>query len=465
MILSNIMRKSLIVIIVALFVTLVAQTESKNKKRKVYRTQTGSIIEAPKPLFNRDNKKFEGALEQVQEKARLERIELKYNEELDAMKSRLDELYILTMNRPTDTVFVYTTIYDSVSVYDTSFVYTNATTTVYDTVVVIDSIYINNYDTTTIVQTNYDTTVVFDTTFIYNYDTTVVHDTVWAYAYDSTFIYDTSWVFAYDTTIFRDSLWLFAFDSTVVYDTLYIYNNDTITIHTHSTGLPPDITEKQRSKYPRWNTLEDAVRARDTGDRTAQEWINKAVYEANGDWSKASDEYKKLQKIYSTDVVKRILDRPKTGGEFIGPELQYRSVVFDTLKILSFDTAIVKDTVRDLYRQTYLQVDTSKITQRRDIVARMTPPGHELTIRYHPNGNVRERGLLKNGKRNGLWIFYDKNGIELRKTSYENGRIIKDHIVNMVTQNPMEEKAIKKSKKQDKSKAKKNKGLFKFRGQ
>ena len=74
MILSNIMRKSLIVIIVALFVTLVAQTESKNNKRKVYRTQTGSIIEAPKPLFNRDNKKFEGALEQVQEKARLERI-------------------------------------------------------------------------------------------------------------------------------------------------------------------------------------------------------------------------------------------------------------------------------------------------------------------------------------------------------------------------------------------------------
>jgi hypothetical protein len=30
-----------------------SQVDKPNKKRKVYRTQTGSIIEAPKPLFER----------------------------------------------------------------------------------------------------------------------------------------------------------------------------------------------------------------------------------------------------------------------------------------------------------------------------------------------------------------------------------------------------------------------------
>ena len=38
-------------------VTLIAQEEKKQNKRKVYRTQTGSIIEAPQPLFKRESKK------------------------------------------------------------------------------------------------------------------------------------------------------------------------------------------------------------------------------------------------------------------------------------------------------------------------------------------------------------------------------------------------------------------------
>ena len=36
---------------------LYAQDETKTKKRKVYRTQTGAIIEAPRPLFERSVKK------------------------------------------------------------------------------------------------------------------------------------------------------------------------------------------------------------------------------------------------------------------------------------------------------------------------------------------------------------------------------------------------------------------------
>ena len=36
---------------------LSAQNESGQAKRKVYRTQTGSIIEAPQPLFERARKK------------------------------------------------------------------------------------------------------------------------------------------------------------------------------------------------------------------------------------------------------------------------------------------------------------------------------------------------------------------------------------------------------------------------
>ena len=41
----------------SLFVLLIAQDDDDNKKRKVYRTQSGSIIEAPRPIFAREVKK------------------------------------------------------------------------------------------------------------------------------------------------------------------------------------------------------------------------------------------------------------------------------------------------------------------------------------------------------------------------------------------------------------------------
>ena len=41
----------------SLLVLLLAQNDDDSKRRKVYRTQSGSIIEAPRPIFERDSKK------------------------------------------------------------------------------------------------------------------------------------------------------------------------------------------------------------------------------------------------------------------------------------------------------------------------------------------------------------------------------------------------------------------------
>jgi len=456
------MYKTLLIIMLSFCVMLIAQRKSSTKKWKVYRTQTGAIIKAPKPFFEKGEEKPKTTYyKETQVQIQLQRLELKFKNQLEHLGLQIEFLNEQSRKRQTDTIFVYTTLYDTTTVFDSTFIYTNATTTVYDTVIVIDSLYINRYDTTTIVQTNYDTMVVLDTAFFYTYDTTVVRDTLWAFAFDTVLIYDTSWVFAYDTTVIRDSLWLFAFDSTVVYDTLVIFNNDTVTIHTHSSSFTPDMTDRQRSQFPKWESLDDAIRARDTGDPTAQEWINQALYEAGGDWDKANDEYIKFQKIYSSAVVKSILNRPNN-SRFIGPEMKYRSVVFDTLKILTFDTTLIQDTIRNLLRQTYVKYDTMVVNKSKDVIAHVTPPGHELILKYYSNGNVKERGLIKDSKRNGLWVFYDNKGKEIRRTTYAKGKIRKDTDLNDVTQNPMKQTTIKKEKRRKNSKSKKSKKLLIF---
>ena len=81
--------------------------------------------------------------------------------------------------------------------------------------------------------------------------------------------------------------------------------------------------------------------------------------------------------------------------------MKYKNVIFDTLKILTFDTTLVQDTVKNLVKQTYVKYDTSVVNKRREVIANTTPPGHELIIKYHRNGRVKERGLTKNGKKNG----------------------------------------------------------------
>ena len=472
-----------IIIAVSLCTLLLSQDETSNKQRKVYRTQSGSIIEAPRPLFERETKKKKSEpLVRTTEKskvlARTKKVETTYRNELDSLKStvsillkqskELQKNYEEKLSESqNDTVFVYTTLYDTTTVLDTTFIYTNATTTVYDTVVVIDSLYINNYDTTTVIQTNYDTVFVMDTTVLVNYDTTVIKDTIWAFAYDTTYFYDTTWVYAHDTTVVRDSIWLFAVDTIKTFDTLVVSNNDTVTIHTYSSKFPnnfsPDMIDQKQSAFPKYKTLGDALRARDMGDKTAQGWINQALNAAGGDWTRAEREYQKLQEVYSTSMVQAITRKPKEPG-FIGPEMRYKSVIFDTLKILTFDTTLVQDTVKNLVKQTYVQYDTSVVDNRREVIANTTPPGHELIIQYHRNGRVKEKGLTKNGKKNGEWLQFDSKGLPLRRSVYDMGRIIDDELIVLDDENPMEDikNYTKKRRLSNKTKKKKSSSIFKL---
>ena len=59
---------------------------------------------------------------------------------------------------------------------------------------------------------------------------------------------------------------------------------------------------------------------------------------------------------------------------FIGPDLKYKSVIFDTLKILTFDTTLIQDTIKNLVKQTYVKYDTSIVDKRREVIANTTPP-------------------------------------------------------------------------------------------
>ena len=463
---------------------LTAQDEQNARKRKVYRTQSGSIIEAPTPLFEKsvEKKKSKPRISRNINKslARTKEVKTTYRNELDSLKrtvsSLIEQSKILQSayeerlsEKSNDTIFVYTTLHDTTTVLDTTYIYTNATTTVYDTVVVIDSIYINNYDTTTVIQTNYDTVFVMDTTVLFNYDTTVIKDTVWAFAYDTTYFYDTTWVFAYDTTVVRDSIWLFAVDSIRIYDTLVVSNNDTVTIHTYSSKFPnnfsPSMIDQKQSAFPKYKTLGDALRARDTGDLSAQGWINQALNSAGGDWAQAEEEYRKLQEIYSTSMVQAITRAPKDPS-FIGPDMKYNNVIFDTLKILTFDTTLVQDTIKNLVKQTYVKYDTSIIDKRLEVIANTTPPGHELIMKYHRNGRVKEKGYMKNNKKNGEWIQFDYKGIPLRKSFYDMGKLIDDElvVVNGESDNPMEDlkNYTKKSRRSKNTKAKKSKSILKL---
>ena len=436
------MYKNLFVVMLSICVILTAQSNNSSKERRVYRTQTGAVIKAPSPIFKKGKKKSKGIYnEKTQAQVKLERAQIQleqlgsqYNARLENLSSQIDLiLEEQSKKRPTDTIFVYTTIYDTTTALDTTYIYTNATTTVYDTIIIIDSLHFNHYDTTTIAYTNYDTMVVLDTSYFYTYDTTVVRDTLWAFAFDTTIFYDTSWVFAYDTTVIRDSLWLYAFDSTVVYDTLVITNNDTVSIHTYSSNFPtnfsPNMVDQKMSAFPKYKTLGDALRARDSGDNSAQGWINQALNAAGGDWKRAEKEYLKLQEIYSTALVQAIT-KQSTGSNYIGPDMKYNSIIFDTLKVLTFDTTLVQDTIRNLVKQTYLKYDTTVVKKSKDVINFVTPPGHELILKYHSNGNVKERGLMKASKRNGDWIFYDVKGREIRRTSYADGEIKKDRDLN-----------------------------------
>ena len=133
-------------VIFSVCLVIQAQDDTKNKKRKVYRTQSGSIIEAPKPLFEiKEVDKKPIRKKTINEKpkalARTKKVESTYRNELDSLKNTVSRLLEDSQNiknryekqmaeKFTDTIFVYTTLYDTTTVKDTTFIYTNATTTV-----------------------------------------------------------------------------------------------------------------------------------------------------------------------------------------------------------------------------------------------------------------------------------------------------------------------------------------------
>ena len=44
-----------------------------------------------------------------------------------------------------------------------------------------------------------------------------------------------------------------------------------------------------------------------------------------------------------------------------------------------------------------------------------------MFIEHHPNGKLKTKGLLKNGKRTGDWIAYHNNGNIYRENKYKKG--------------------------------------------
>ena len=146
--------------------------------------------------------------------------------------------------------------------------------------------------------------------------------------------------------------------------------------------------------------------------------------------------------------------------------MKYKSVIFDTLQILTFDTTLIQDTLRNLVKETYVKYDTSIVDKRRDVIANTTPPGHEMLIKYHRNGRDKERGLMKDGKKNGEWVQYDFKGLPLRKSFYEMGKMTDDELIVVGdNENPMDDLknyTKKRRKSENKSKVKKSKRIFRL---
>jgi antitoxin component YwqK of YwqJK toxin-antitoxin module len=44
-------------------------------------------------------------------------------------------------------------------------------------------------------------------------------------------------------------------------------------------------------------------------------------------------------------------------------------------------------------------------------------------IEYHPNGNIKAKGVLKNGKRTGIWTSYFVNGEVQSESKFDKGEL------------------------------------------
>ena len=159
------MRKITIFSVLLCFAFDMGQSASNSKKRKVYRTQWGTMITAPEAAeespVNKSKSEMKKIQKQIQAKINkttnqhrkeMKNLEDQYNFQLTKLQEQIDQLYKLTEIAPvTDTVYVFnfdtTVVYDTTTILDTTFIYTNATTTVYDTAVFFDSLYIYSFDT------------------------------------------------------------------------------------------------------------------------------------------------------------------------------------------------------------------------------------------------------------------------------------------------------------------------------
>ena len=43
---------------------------------------------------------------------------------------------------------------------------------------------------------------------------------------------------------------------------------------------------------------------------------------------------------------------------------------------------------------------------------------------YHSNGFVKEEGILKMGRRDGIWMMYDDDGEHVETVTYNNGKVL-----------------------------------------
>ncbi len=65
-----------------------------------------------------------------------------------------------------------------------------------------------------------------------------------------------------------------------------------------------------------------------------------------------------------------------------------------------------------------------KIYDKGKVVHQQSPGRVKPFVSYHNNGRIKEKGMKKNGKRDGEWLLYNKNGKLLRTTQYLSGEIV-----------------------------------------
>ena len=46
----------------------------------------------------------------------------------------------------------------------------------------------------------------------------------------------------------------------------------------------------------------------------------------------------------------------------------------------------------------------------------------EKHIKYYPNGNKKEEGTFKDGKKDGLWTWWYENGQKKKEVTYKDGK-------------------------------------------